>query len=385
MSSLSRRHLLQRTAGTLLGLAFAKAPLDAFGLADPLEGAVHVPFVDVQPFDPKRRMVQWAELKEWMTPTEDVFTVGHYGTPTVDAGTWRLEVRGMVKKARTLTLDEIKARPRKEIIAAIECSGNGAGTSFMGAVGNVRWTGTPLAALLKECGLHERGVEIVFYGADQKTEKIREGNYDQRFARSLSRQDALRNEVLLAYEMNGQPLNVGHGFPLRLVVPGWYGVAWVKWLSRIEVQERRFMSKFMGRDYVTIRGEELDGETVWKESSVSWMNVKSMVGRLLKLRDGSLRFTGAAWGDGTPIESVEVSVDGGPWWKAQLHQPQSAPYGWSFWSYDWKYPVGGEHSVVCRATDVRGVRQPSAEDPRIKLKKTYWEASQQHPRRFVVA
>lgn len=384
MQSLSRRRMLGTSASAALAVAFAQSPLTTFGLADPEEGAVHVPFVDVQPFDPKRRMVKWDELKEWITPSEDLFTVGHYGTPTVDAATWRLEVRGLVKKARTLTLDEIKARPRKEILATLECSGNGAGTGFMGAVGNIRWGGTPLAPLLKDCGLMERGVEVVFYGADQKAEKIRENQYDQHFARSLSREDAMRGDIILAYEMNGQPLNVGHGFPLRLVVPGWYGVAWVKWLTQIEVQDRRFMSKFMARDYVTIRGEEVDGDTIWKETSVSWMNVKSMVGRLMKLKDGSLRFTGAAWNDGTPIETVELQVDGGPWWKARLHKPQASPYAWTFWSYDWKYPVGGEHSVVCRATDARGVVQPAADDPRIKLKKTYWEASQQHPRRFVV-
>lgn len=384
MQSLSRRRMLGTGASAALAAAFAQSPLTTFGLADPEEGAVHVPFVDVQPFDPKRRMVKWDELKEWITPSEDLFTVGHYGTPTVDAATWRLEIGGMVKKARTLTLAEIKARPRKEILATLECSGNGAGTGFMGAVGNIRWGGTPLAPLLKDCGLMERGVEVVFYGADQKAEKIRENQYDQHFARSLSREDAMRGDIILAYEMNGQPLNVGHGFPLRLVVPGWYGVAWVKWLTRIEVQDRRFMSKFMARDYVTIRGEEVDGDTIWKETSVSWMNVKSMVGRLMKLKDGSLRFTGAAWNDGTPIESVELQVDGGPWWRARLHKPQPSPYAWTFWSYDWKYPVGGEHSVVCRAADARGVVQPSADDPRIKLKKTYWEASQQHPRRFVV-
>ncbi len=376
--------MLQSTTAAT-ALAFVESPLTAFGLSSPGEGAVHVPFVDPQPFDPKRRMVKWDELASWMTPSEDLFTVGHYGTPTLDAAAWKLDIGGLVSKPQTLTLSQVKALPKKDIIATLECSGNGAGPGFMGAVGNIRWTGTPLAPLLKGCGLRDRGVEVVFYGADQKNEKVREKEYPQHFARSLSRDEAMRFDCLLAYEMNGEPLNAGHGAPLRLVVPGWYGVAWVKWLTRIEVQDRRFMSKFMARDYVTIRGEEIEGGTAWKESSVSWMNVKSMVGRLLRLKNGALRFTGAAWSDGTPLASVELQVDGGPWWKARLRKDVDTPYAWTFWSYDWKYPVDGEHAVVCRATDVNGVTQPSADDPRIKLKKTYWEANQQHPRRFVVA
>lgn len=384
MKALSRRQMLQ-TAAAATTLAFAETRLRALGAPSSEDGAVHVPFVDAQPVDPNRRMVKWDELSSWMTPIEDLFSVGHYGTPTVDPSTWRLEINGLVKKPITLSLAQIKALPKKEVIATLECSGNGAGPGFMGAVGNVRWTGTSLAALLKNCGLQDRGVEVVFYGADQRNEKVREKDYPQRFARSLSREDAMRAECLLAYEMNGQPLTVGHGAPLRLVVPGWYGVAWVKWLSRIQVQDRRFMSKFMARDYVTLRGEEIEGDTVWRESSVCWMNVKSMVGRLLRLKSGALRFTGAAWSDGTALSSVEVQVDGGPWWKAKLRKEINAPYAWTFWSYDWNNPVGGEHSVVCRATDVGGVSQPSAEDPRIKLKKTYWEANQQHPRRFVVS
>ncbi len=384
MNTLSRRQMIQTTAAAT-ALALAKYPLKAFGLSSSEEGALHVPFVDAQTIDPNRRMVRWDELKSWMTPTEDLFTVGHYGTPTVDPSTWTLELSGLVKKPRTLTLGQIKALPKKEVIATLECSGNGAGPGFIGAVGNVRWTGTPLAALLNSVGWQDRGVEVVFYGADQKNEKVREKEYPQRFARSLSKEDAMRLDCLLAYEMNGQPLTVGHGAPLRLVVPGWYGVAWVKWLTKIQVQDRRFMSKFMARDYVTIRGEEIEGDTVWKENSVSWMNVKSMVGRLLRLKNGALRFTGAAWTDGTALTSVELQVDGGPWWKARLHKETNAPYAWAFWSYDWNHPVGGEHAVVCRATDANGVVQPSAEDPRIKLKKTYWEANQQHPRRFIVA
>jgi len=251
-------------------------------------------------------------------------------------------------------------------------------------VGNVKWTGTPLGPLLRECGLKRDGIEIVFFGADQKTEKIRDQEYSQNFARSLSTQDAFHEHVLLAYEMNGQPLTAGHGFPLRLVVPGWYGIAWVKWLNRVEVHDRRYMSKFMARDYVTIRGEEEGGHTIWRETSVTRMNVKSLVARVVRLKNGDLRISGAAWSDGSPIKAVELQIDNGPWLRTQLDLKQKADYAWTFWACEWKNPVAGDHTLVSRAIDKQGRVQPSAEDPVIKLKKTYWEANQQYPRKIRV-
>jgi DMSO/TMAO reductase YedYZ molybdopterin-dependent catalytic subunit len=301
----------------------------------------------------------------------------------VDAAEWRLEITRLVSRPRSFTLDEIKARRRKEIIATLECSGNGSSPAFMGAVGNTRWTGTPLTPLLKECGLKKAGIEIVFFGSDEKTEKIRDHDYPQNFARSLSLPDALQDKILLAYEMDGKPLPVEHGHPLRLIVPGWYGIAWVKWLKRIEVQDRRFMGRFMARDYVTIRGEETPEGTIWRETSVTHLNVKSVVARvLLRPGDGSVRVTGAAWTDGTPLKSVELKIDDGPWLAAQLGKKSHAHYAWTFWNYEWKNPTPGEHALVSRATDANGVIQPSADDPAIKLKKTYYEASQQYPRKI---
>lgn len=249
----------------------------------------------------------------------------------------------------------------------------------MGAVGNTRWTGTPLGPLLRECGLKKEGIEIVFFGSDEKTEKIKDHDYPQNFARSLSMQDACQDKILLAYEMDGQPLLPGHGFLLRLIVPGWYGVAWVKRLKRIEVQDRRFMGRFMARDYVTIRGEERPDCIIWRETSVTRLNVKSIVARVVRRPNGTLRITGAAWTDGTPLKHVELKIDNGPWLTAELGRKQQANHAWTFWSYDWKDPEPGEHSLVSRATDVNGTIQPAADDPTIKLKKTYYEANQQYP------
>ena len=158
------------------------------------------------------------------------------------------------------------------------------------------------------------GIEVVFYGADEKTEKIKDNDYPQHFARSLSVKDALDDRILLAYEMDGKPLALEHGFPLRLIVPGWYGIAWVKWLRRIEVLDRRFMGRFMARDYVTIRGEEeADGEIIWRETSVTRLNVKSIVARVLRRPNGTLNIMAAAWSDGTPLKSVELKLDDRSW------------------------------------------------------------------------
>jgi DMSO/TMAO reductase YedYZ molybdopterin-dependent catalytic subunit len=375
---LTRREMIR---GSVAAAALACSPFPVFGLPDPEKSEILIPFLDRLPANPNRPMIDWEQLTDWMTPGAQFFSVGHYGTPKLDAAQWRLEITGLVNRPRSFTLDEIKARRRREIIATLECSGNGSSPAFMGAVGNTRWTGTPLAPLLKECGLKKNAIEIVFFGGDEKTEKIRDHDYPQNFARSLSLPDALQDKILLAYEMDGRPLPVEHGFPLRLIVPGWYGIAWVKWLKRVEAQDRRFMGRFMARDYVTIRGEETPDGTIWRETSVTRLNVKSLVARVLRRTDGRVRVTGAAWTDGTPLKTVELKIDDGPWLAAQLDKQSHAPYAWTFWNYEWKNPAPGEHALVSRATDANGVIQPSADDPAIKLKKTYYEASQQYSRR----
>ena len=381
MNSLTRREMIKGSVAAA-ALAFSQNPLTLFGADEPKAGETLIPFLDVQPTDPKRPMLKWEQLTSWITPNDQTFSVSHYGQPAVETDKWSLEIAGLVKRPRTFSLSDIKSRRRKSVIATLECSGNSSNPGFMGAIGNIRWTGTPLALVLKECGLTTRGIEVVFFGADEKVEKIREQDYSQNFARSLSMNDALADDVLLAYEMNGEPLPKEHGAPLRLVVPGWFGIAWVKWLSRIEVLDRRYMSKYMAREYVTIRGEEKDGRTIWRETSVGPIDVKSIVARVVRRSDGILRVSGAAWTDGTPLKKVELKIDDGSWMTVQLDKKGQAKYAWTFWSCDWKKPEPGDHTLVSRAADAEGRVQPAADDPAIKLKKTYWEANQQYPRKI---
>lgn len=385
--TLSRRDWIRSFAGSSVAAAawsLARSPIGAFGApatSQAAGGGEIIPFIEPQHIDIKGGAINWPELREWITPMGDFFNVSHYGMKTVNAEGWKLNIAGLVEKPIALTLDQIKARPKKEITATLECSGNGASAKFMGAIGNAKWAGTPLAALLQEAGVSPDAVEIAFWGADQGQEKIRNAAYDVNFARCLTVKQAERDDILLAYEMNGEPLTTGHGFPLRLVVPGWYGIAWVKWLQTIEARDRSLRNRFMARDYVTLRGEERDGKILYKESLVGPMNVKSLVARVGRAKDSTIVITGAAWTDGTPLKVVEVKIDDGPWRSAKIDAAHDEAFTWRFWSLEWNDAKPGEHTLVSRAIDQKGRIQPAADDPAIALKKTYWEANAQVPRR----
>lgn len=388
-SPLSRRDLL-RGSVALAAYSLASRPLSAFGL-EAGAGEEVVPFLDPQPYDAKRPMLRWAHLQNWITDAADVYEVSHYARPKIDPATqpadWKVDFAGYLKKPTTLSLADLQKRPIRTVTALIECGGNGSNPGFAGACGNVRWTGTPLGPLLKDLGLMKRSEEVVFYGTDEKVEKIRDKEYPQHFARSLTVEHAMREEVLLAWAMNGEPLGAAHGFPLRLVVPGWFGIAWVKWLRRVEVLDRRFMGKWMAREYVTIRGEETERSgTVWRETSVCNICIKSVTARVVRRAGGGLKISGAAWSDGTPVTRVEVKIDDGPWRPAVLEKKPArgidAKFTWNFWHFDWTDATPGDHTIVSRAVDADGRIQPPADDPSMKLKATYWEANQQWVRKI---
>jgi DMSO/TMAO reductase YedYZ molybdopterin-dependent catalytic subunit len=381
MTPLSRRTLLKGSVATV-AIAMTQRPLSVFGFDAPSADEELIKFLPDQMVPKDRTMLKWDQLTSWITPNDQIFNVAHYGYPEINVADWSLTVSGWVKKPLTLTLDDLKRRSHKTVTATLECSGNGSNPGFMGAIANARWTGTSLGSLLRHAGLNHRAREVVFFGTDVKTEKVRDQDFDMHFSRSLSLEDAMADDVILCWEVNGAPLDPKNGAPVRLVVPGWFGIAWTKWLTRIEVEDRRFLSKYVGREYVTIRGEEIDGKMLWRETQVGLIDTKSIVARVTKRADGALRITGAAWTDGTPLAKVELQIDNGDWLEVELDHRNRAQHSWTFWSYIWKNPPPGEHKLVSRATDKDGRVQPALTDAPIKNKRTYWEANQQFPRRI---
>ena len=373
---MSRRELLQRSA-VLAGLSMFSFPSVAQTFQTQPGGKV-VPWLD-QPGeiplpDVVQNLLDWEKLA-WITPNKQFFNVAHFERPVIRAEDWTLELSGLVERPLTLTLDELKARPRQETVFTLECSGNNGFDWFKGGVGNATWGGTPLAAILEEAGVQEGGIEVVFYGRDKGAIEVRDIAMTQHFARSMSLQDAMSLDNLLVYEMNGEPLPQPNGFPVRLIVPGWYGIANVKWLERIEILPTRYMGHFMAREYVTIREEERNDETVWTETSVGRTRLKSAPAKVTRTGNGLYHIMGAAWG--APIQKVEVQIDGGAWQSAVFEPNSGTEFTWSFWQLDWNNPTTGEHDITSRAIDAEGNVQPAPTDPLIANKHTYWESNGQ--------
>lgn len=322
-------------------------------------------------------LLHWEDLNSWVTPADNFFTVMHYDQPSIDPQAWRLELAGLVEHPRAFTLEEIRARPMQEIAFTLECSGNhGFGWNF-GLVGNAIWMGTSLAALLREAGVLASGSEVVFWGTDTGSAEVNGVQLTEQFSRSMSLEEAMNPRNILCWGMNGAPLLPEHGFPVRLIAPGWYGVANVKWLRRIEVLDRPYEGRFMAREYVTIRETQQDGAKIARFTSVGRMNLKSAPAKVTQL-DGEHRIIGAAWG--APIAKVEVRVDDGPWLPATIEEGGES-VAWAIWSLDWGRPPAGEHSITTRAIDTAGNVQPAKDDPVIATKLTFWESNGQITRR----
>ena len=346
-------------------------------------GEVVVPWLDQPGENPIPDVVAnqlvWEDLESWITPNEKFFSIAHYDRPVVDGKSWKLELAGAVELPLSLTLEALKQRPRQEVTCTVECSGNHGFPWFTGGIGTATWAGTPLAPILKDAGLKNSGIEIVFFGADSGEETVREIKMKQNFARSMSVADAMNPANLLCYEMNGKPLPPANGFPLRLIAPGWYGIANVKWLTRIEVRETRFMNRFMARDYVTIREEKRNGESAWTETSVGRARLKSALAKVMRA-DDRYRIIGAAWGG--KIAKVEVRIDDGPWRQARIDDSETAEFAWRIWSMADLELSAGDHAITSRAIDGNGQVQPAMDDPSIANKHTYWESNGQVTRHF---
>ncbi len=307
-------------------------------------------------------------VRSWVTPTRLFFVRNHFATPTLDLGAWRLSVEGHVKVRRAWTWEELMDLPERTVFATVECAGNGrsflaerqAGVQWgAGAVGHAEWTGVPLKVVLERSGLEDDAIEVLFEGADVGTEPDHPAPMP--FARSLPLAKALHPDTLLASRMNGEILEPNHGYPLRLFVPGWYGVASVKWLRRIEVVNKPFRGYFQSVKYTVQRrtergvGTEIVGPMMPKSEII-----RPRAGDVLSL--GGNRLFGVAWAGEDSVSRVEVSTDGGATWSdATLMGPQ-APYSWTMWEYLWEPESPGEFTILARATSSQGRVQPADHD-----------------------
>jgi len=380
-----RREVLK--GGLALGGIAATASMPFWSKLALAQGDELVPFTDMPegftapPVTPGAiHYLDSRGIDGFYTPNEDFYIVQHYNQPVIADNDFLLRVTGMVDHPMELSLAAIKARPKVEINAGFECGGNNPNI-FHGLIGNALWGGVSLSALLRDAGIQRSGIEIVFYGADKGTENIRDRDVEQSFGRSLHIDDAMRDEVMLAYEMNGEPLPLYHGAPLRLLVPGWYGVANVKWLSQIHVQDRRYMGRFMARDYVTLSRRDVGGEERWEERSVTKIQLKSSIVRVTRRRR-RYDIMGFVLNDGTPLRSVEVKIDDGPWQAAAIDS-DSTQYSWKLFNFEWDNPAPGEHTIISRVTDVNG--QVQATPDQMPEKATRWKNYAQFPRKVMIS
>ena len=375
----SRREMLARSAAGAAWFAALGIPEDLWALQADEELVSFSDYtaefkIEAQSANPTVRCYDLRTLTSWTTPSNEHYTFHQTTTPNVDPSTFRLRIAGFVEKPREFTLDQLKARPdKREEPVTLECSGNSTRpTRMSGLLSNGVWSGVALAPILKECGVKPEAREVVFLGADMETEKKAQAGGREVVAphgRSMYVQDALNPEAFLAFALNGQPLPATQGFPLRLILPGWYGMTQIKWLSRIQVIDRRYEGQHMARNYLALRAYETADGPLWLDTSISKTNMKSVVARITRRKSGSeweYRITGPAWGGQAPIAAVDVQIDDGPWQRATL-EPSRGKYAWRLWSLTTKALTPGPHKLHSRATDANGTMQPTNEGRRASV------------------
>jgi DMSO/TMAO reductase YedYZ molybdopterin-dependent catalytic subunit len=306
--------------------------------------------------------------RSWVTPTRLFFVRNHFTVPTLDLAGWRLVVEGRVNERRAWKWEELMDLPERTVFATVECAGNGrsflaerqAGVQWgAGAIGHAEWTGVPLKLLLERSGLAPDATEVLFEGADVGTEPDHPAPMP--FERSLPLAKALHPDTLLAFRMNGEDLDSNHGYPLRLFVPGWYGVASVKWLRRIEVVNESFHGYFQSVKYTVQRKTEhgVESEIVGPMMAKSEI-IRPRPGDVMNL--GGNRLFGVAWAGEDSVDRVEVSFDGGANWSEATLMGPRAPYSWTLWEYLWEADSPGDHTILVRATSSGGRVQPTEHD-----------------------
>src|ERR1700674_4369431 len=355
------------------------------------EGETDVPFTDIpadfNPGDPNapQRRLDIRKIDGMLTPQDQFFTTQHFAKPEIDPATYRLKFTGMVRKPAEFSLADLRAMKPVELVNGFECSGNSP-RAMQGLSSCGRFTGVRLSAVLKQVGVHSEAREVVLFGTDRGPLDIafRQQTYklEQQFGRSITLEHAMKPEPLIAYALNGDPLTRNQGFPVRLIMPGWYGVANVKWLPGGHLEEERYLGDYQAAWYRPLRGvggtgEDSDPQTQWVETEVTRMQLKSVIARVRK-SGGAHQVLGFVLNDGTPLKSVEVRIDNGGWQKATLDSSNTR-YSWKLFTYRWEGATPGDHTLVSRAIDVNGTVQPVQAD--LSRKKTFLEDNAQFQRK----
>ena len=311
----------------------------------------------------RNRGIPLEALRYDLTPTGLHYLLVHFDIPAVDPAAWRLHIGGRVRRPLELSLDEIRALPSRTIPVTLECAGNGRARLtprplsqpwLVEAVSTAQWTGTSLGPILERAGLADDAVEVVFTGADRGLQ----GDEEQDYARSLTVAEALRPEVLLVHEMNGAPLPPQHGFPLRLIVPGWYGMTSVKWLASVVAVNRPFEGYQQAVAYRYQRDADDPGEPVQRMRVRALMippGIPDFFTRRRLVEAGQVMLRGRAWSGEAEVTLVEIGVNGS-WSEAPL-DPPLGEFAWRGWTFEWDASAG-EHELACRATDAEGNAQP---------------------------
>lgn len=312
-------------------------------------------------------------LKDRIIPNHRFFVRTHFPIPKTDTATWQLTIDGEVSKEIKLSYDELITLPSKTVMATIECAGNS--RSFLvpkakgllweqGGIGNAEWTGVPLSVLLDKAGIKDGAIEIILEGADkgEVTEEPKSPGTIH-FVRSLPITKARQPEVIVAYKMNGKSLSPEHGFPVRAIIPGWYGMASVKWLTRITATNTPYEGYWQTIEYA-----------YWKRknglptlTAVTTTQVKAEIARPVLhevIPTGKpYRIYGAAWCGDSEVVLVEISTDKGTTWQKATLLDKAIPFAWRLWEYNWLVTnAPGHYKVMARATDKQGNSQPLEHD-----------------------
>ena len=367
---MSRRDLLKLTAA----VGVASGASAAVAGAAPAAAAAGDPIV--KPLPPELLTVlgtnaemRWSSMRDQghLVPIDRFFVRNHTSTPIIDERDWHLEVTGAGLRGGPVSFSyrDLRRLPSRTITTAIECAGNGrsyftrqqgqtvSGTAWhLGGIGVARWRGVPLSTVLRRAGLSSRAVDVQPTGLDPN---FVSGGVDLGPVRRPLPIGKALDDVLLAYEMNGEPLPADHGHPVRVVVPHWIGISSIKWVGRIEVSDVPLFSPWNTQFY-RLFGDAFPADGLPFDEQVIKSAFELDEGAVLPVGKHT-RLTGRSWSAHGPIRKVEISTDGGQRW--QRARPVGPNVAWQRWEFDWRPRTAGPAELLARATDVRGNTQPA--------------------------